>query len=72
GDVVYNFPSNFRASLLSKSAYRRGVEAVRAAWPVIFYGIRVSFGVVLLASIALIFSTIFFAATYANSSSDDK
>ncbi|CAM9807871.1 unnamed protein product [Ectocarpus sp. 6 AP-2014] len=72
GDVVYNFPSNFRASLLSKSAYRRGVESVRAAWPVIFYGIRVSFGVVLLASIALIFSTIFFAATYANSSSDDN
>eukprot|EP00903_Cladosiphon_okamuranus_P014661 g13591.t2 len=72
GDVVYNFPSNFRASLLSKSAYRRAVESVRKAWPLIFYGIRVSFGVVLLSSILLIFTTIFFAATYANSSSDDS
>ncbi|CAN0237810.1 unnamed protein product [Pylaiella littoralis] len=72
GDVVYNFPSNFRASLLSNSAYRRVVEAVRGAWPLVFYGIRVSFGVVLLASIALIFSTIFFATTYANSSSEDS
>lgn len=70
--MVYNFPSNFRASLLSKSAYRRAVEAVRSAWPLIFYGIRVSFGVVLLSSILLIFTTIFFAATYANSSSDDR
>lgn len=69
---MYNFPSNFRASLLSKSAYRRAVESVRKVWPLIFYGIRVSFGVVLLSSIVLIFTTIFFAATYANSSSEDK
>lgn len=69
---MYNFPPNFRASLLSKSAYRRAVESVRKAWPLIFYGIRVSFGVVLLSSIILIFTTIFFAATYANSSSNDK
>lgn len=69
---MYNFPSNFRAALLQKSAYRRAVEAFREVWPVLFYGIRVSFGVVLFISIAVIFSTIFFAMTAATSSSDDK
>lgn len=39
-------------------------------WPKLFWGIRVGFGVFLFISIALIFSTLFFAQT--SSSSDDR
>lgn len=60
---MYNFPPNFRALLLQKSAYQRALQTFRAAWPPLFYAIRVGFGVALFASIALIFSTIVVAGT---------
>lgn len=65
GDLVYNFPSNVRGVLLQKSTYQRAVAACRAAWPPIFWALRVGFGVSLLISIALVFSTLIVAMTAA-------
>ena len=68
---MYSFPTNIRASLLQKSATRRLAETFRGSWPVIFYGIRVAFGVALLVSVAAIFATLFFVMATANSSSNN-
>ena len=48
GDIAYLFPKNFR-SVLRNKYWRLRVQALWAKiWPVIFYLIRISFGIVLL------------------------
>jgi len=69
GDLLYTFPNNLSATLASKSAKFKAMQALRKAWPAIFFGIRVSFGLVLVASLLAIFSTIFFISQ--GSSNDD-
>jgi hypothetical protein len=70
GDIVYVFPSNFRNILRSRSVAQRVREAFTVVWPVLFYIIRVSFGVLLLASIVLVFSSI--AILSASTSSESR
>ncbi|MGB6298314.1 MAG: hypothetical protein WBF90_19300 [Rivularia sp. (in: cyanobacteria)] len=54
GDIVYLFPRNFRNVLQSKYFKLRLQEWWNKIWKVLFYLIRISFGIVLIASIALI------------------
>ncbi len=72
GEVVYLFPQNFRTVLRNKSLRLQLQEWWSKVWKVLFYLIRISFGIVLLASIALIAITIFFIVMAANSSRDDN
>lgn len=69
GELIYEFQPNLNAVLSSNSFKYKTQQALQKIWPGLFYVIRVSFGVVLLASLAAIFSTIFFLSQ--SSSSDD-
>ena len=70
GEVVYLFPSNFRTLLQSKYLQLQLREWWDKIWKVLFYLIRISFGIVLVASIALILLSIVIIITAASSSRD--
>lgn len=71
GELVYEFPSNLPGVLSSNSAKYKALQQFEKVWPSIFWGIRVSFGVALLASVVLIFSTLLFINS-SSSSNDDR
>lgn len=58
GDVVYLFPPEFRSILRNKYLRLQLQEWWDKIWRVLFYLIRISFGIVLIASILLIFVAI--------------
>lgn len=58
GDVVYLFPQEFRSILRNKYFRLQLKEWWEKIWRVLFYLIRISFGVLLVASILLIFLAI--------------
>lgn len=70
GEVVYLFPQNFRAVLRQKYLQLQLQEWWNKVWKVLFYLIRVSFGVVLMVSIALILLTIAFIMLAASAGRD--
>jgi hypothetical protein len=70
GELIYEFPPNLPGVLSSNSNKYKTLQVFEKVWPRIFWAIRVSFGVALLASVVLIFSAIFFINT--SSSSDDR
>jgi hypothetical protein len=72
GLLVYSFPPNLRAVLRNSSIKYAVLDKLRLAWPGIFWGIRVSFGVALLVSLMAIFTTILFIQTSSSSSDDDR
>ncbi len=53
GDIVYLFPKNFRGILRNKYWRLRWQKWLNKTWEIIFYLIRISFGIVLISSIAL-------------------
>ncbi|MGC1309251.1 MAG: hypothetical protein WA885_18680 [Phormidesmis sp.] len=59
GEIAYEFSKNFRSVLRNKYWQLQLQETLAKIWQVVFYIIRVSFGVVLMVSIALIFVAIF-------------
>ncbi|MGB7087781.1 MAG: hypothetical protein WBD47_19645 [Phormidesmis sp.] len=59
GEIAYEFPKNFRGVLRNKYWQLRLQETLAKIWQVVFYIIRLSFGLMLLLSIALIFIAIF-------------
>ncbi len=73
GEIAYLFPRNLR-TILQQKYLRLRLQAVwQKIWPILFYLIRISFGIVLLVSIALIFiaiAIILIAATSAKGGSD--
>ena len=71
GDLVYRFPDNLQGVLASNSAKYKTIETFEKVWPTLFWGIRVGFGVALLASVVLIFSTILFIQTSGGSGDRD-
>jgi hypothetical protein len=71
GDIVYLFPKNFRAILRNKYFQIRLQERLNQIWGILFYLVRLSFGVFLIASIALILISITLIITAMNSSRDD-
>ena len=58
GDIAYIFPNNFRDILRNKFLRLQLQEWWQKIWRVLFYLIRISFGLVLVASIILIFVAI--------------
>lgn len=72
GELLYEFPPNLNSVLAQNSAKFKSIQTFRKIWPALFYGIRVSFGLVLLASLAAIFSTILFISASSQSSDDDR
>jgi hypothetical protein len=70
GDLVYLFPQDFRAILRNKYFRLRLQAWWNRVWKILFYLIRVSFGVLLLASILLIAIAIVVIITAINSSQD--
>ncbi|MCP6759397.1 MAG: hypothetical protein NHB32_11670 [Fischerella sp. CENA71] len=70
GDIVYLFPRNFRDILRNKYLRLQLQEWWKKVWSVLFYIIRISFGVLLIASIALIYITILVIIVSANSDRD--
>lgn len=70
GDIVYLFPQNFRGILRNKYLQLRLQEWWKKVWGVLFYLIRISFGVFLIVSIALITVTIIVIITALNSDRD--
>jgi hypothetical protein len=70
GDIVYLFPQNFRAILRNKYLQLRIQEWWQKIWGAIFYLIRISFGIFLIASIALITISIIIIITAMNSDRD--
>ncbi len=70
GSIVYGFSNGYRGALSARSGRRRLQEAWAAASPVMFYILRLSFGVALIASIALIFTAIIALQSTSNSRDD--
>lgn len=58
GEIAYAFPKNFRAILRNKYWRIRLQETWSRIWNVLFYLIRISFGILLLVSIVLIIAAI--------------
>jgi len=72
GELLYTFPPNVNSVLTSNSAKYRALSTWKEkVFPPLAYATKVGFGVVLLVSLAAIFSTIFFA-TSGQSSDDDR
>ncbi|GAP93724.1 hypothetical protein [Leptolyngbya sp. NIES-2104] len=71
GDIVYQFPRNFRAVLREKDARIRRKETLDKIWRVLFYLIRMSFGVVLILLIVASVLAIIALTVAANSGRDD-
>jgi len=67
GDIVYLFPENFRAILRNKYFRLRLQEWWKKVWSVLFYLIRISFGIFLTVSIILITVTIYIIISSTNS-----
>ena len=58
GEIAYEFPKNFRAILRNKYWRIRLQETWSRIWGVLFYLIRISFGIMLLVSILIIVAAI--------------
>merc|ERR1711975_127089 len=59
GDIIYLFPDNFRTILRNKYWKLQLKETWEKIWKVLFYIIRISFGIVLVASIILMLIAIY-------------
>jgi hypothetical protein len=70
GELLYRFPANLKTVLAQNSAKYQAIQSFEKAWPIMFWIVRVSFGVALLASLVAVFSTIVFIQS--SSSSDER
>jgi hypothetical protein len=73
GELVFVFPAPVQSALQQASQqyqWRQAWETI--VWPRLFYALRVSFGITLVASLVAIFSAIFFINTSSSSSNDDR
>eukprot|EP01084_Bolivina_argentea_P270610 460185_1 len=72
GSLVFNFPRDFRIKLATKSTAGKAKAKFEKAWPIIFWCTRITFGVFLISSIALVFSTIFMLLSTQQRSSEEN
>jgi hypothetical protein len=73
GDLLYTFPSNINGVLSTNSAKYRALSTWNEKIvPPLFYATKVGFGVVLVASLVAVFSTIFFATSGSSRDDDDR
>jgi hypothetical protein len=71
GEIIYKYPSNFRTILYNKSLWLQVKKYTDFLWKVAFYLIRISFGLVLIASLSIVVLTIIII-TIATMFSDDN
>lgn len=71
GEIAYLFPKNFRSILRNKFLQLQLQEWWAKVWRILFYLIRISFGIVLLLSIVLIMIAIAIIVVSINSSNDN-
>ena len=72
GEIAYLFPKNFRFILRNKFLRVRLQEWWQKIWRVLFYLIRISFGIILILSIVLIFVAIAIILIAISASSNDN
>lgn len=72
GEIAYLFPKNFRSILRNKYLRLQLQEWWQKIWRVLFYLIRISFGIILIVSIVLIFVAIAIIIIGLNSSSNNN
>jgi hypothetical protein len=72
GEIAYKFAPNFRAILLQRSLLARWQSFWQKVWDILFYLIRISFGIVLIVSIVIVVLGIAAAIVVINSSSSDS
>lgn len=70
GEVVYLFPKDFRSIIRNKYFWLQVQEVWEKIWRVLFYIIRISFGIVLVASILLMIAAIVLIMIAASASKD--
>ncbi|WP_413167076.1 hypothetical protein ACL6C3_10290 [Capilliphycus salinus ALCB114379] len=70
GEIAFQFPKDFRTILRNKFWRLKLQEWWEKVWRVLFYLIRISFGILLIASIVLIFLSITLIVIAVNSSRD--
>ena len=54
GEIAYKFAPNFRQILVSRSFWLQVKEWLKSVWKWVFYVIRISFGILLIVSIAIV------------------
>ncbi|MEY3869036.1 MAG: hypothetical protein RLZZ338_2927 [Cyanobacteriota bacterium] len=72
GDIAYLFPKNFRDILRDKFLRLQLQEWWGKIWRILFYLIRISFGLVLIASLMIIFVSIYLLIIAINSSNNSN
>src|SRR4028119_213009 len=72
GEIAYLFPRNFRSILRNKFLRLQLQEWWEKVWRVLFYLIRISFGIILMASIALIMIAIAIIVIAVSMNSDSE
>jgi fumarate reductase subunit D len=72
GDILYQFPKNFRTILRNRFWRLRLQELWQKIWGALFYLIRISFGVILIISIIVMFLAIVAILIAVNSKDSDS
>ena len=72
GDIAYEFPRQFRATLRNQYWQLRWQETWAKIWAVLFYLIRISFGVMLILAVVLVFVAIIAIQIGMQSQRDDN
>jgi hypothetical protein len=72
GDIIYTFAKDFRSRLVSKSLGQKIKQIYQIIQPILYYLLRISFGIVLLTSLAIITSTFILVSSSSSSSDDDN
>ena len=71
GEIAYKFAPNFRQVLVSRSFWLQVKENLKGVWKWVFLGIRFSFGILLIVSIAIVVIGIIAATIALNQSRSD-
>ena len=72
GEIAYKFAPDFRQILISRSFWLQVKESLKGVWKWVFYAIRISFGIMLIASIAIVVVGIIAATIALNSQNGDR
>jgi hypothetical protein len=72
GEIAYKFAPNFRQVLVSRSFWLQVKENLKGVWKWVFLGIRFSFGILLIVSIAIVVIGIIAATIALNQSRNDN
>lgn len=73
GEIIFSFPEDFQSILLQRSTGEKIRRVYKILYPWLFYALRISFGVALITSLAIV-TTMFVAVSSSsnNSDSDDR